>query len=64
MIRQIEFLLPEYRYGFHLVTSQIVSQIGELPKTGLLNLGTWQGIYLCKFRYSGGRRKIVATIYS
>ena len=136
MIRQIEFSLPEYRYGFHLVTTQILSVIGELPETGLLNLfikhtsagltinenadptvlsdfkrfysdwipknypkfehtyegrddmpahikasvvgqsltipitngqlnmGIWQGIYLCEFRYSGGKRKIVATIYS
>lgn len=31
---------------------------------GRLNLGTWQGIYLCEFRYSGGARKIVATIIS
>jgi secondary thiamine-phosphate synthase enzyme len=29
-----------------------------------LNLGTWQGIYLCEFRNHGGRRKIVATIIS
>lgn len=28
-----------------------------------LNLGTWQGIYLCEFRNSGGGRKIVATIF-
>ena len=27
-----------------------------------LNLGTWQGIYLCEFRDYGGPRKIVATI--
>lgn len=27
-----------------------------------LNLGTWQGIYLCEFRDYGGARKIVATI--
>lgn len=27
-----------------------------------LNLGTWQGIYLCEFRNHGGGRKIVATI--
>ena len=136
MIQQIEFSLSEYHYGFHLITSEILSRIGELPKTGLLNLfikhtsagltinenadssvlsdfktffsdwipesypkfehdyegrddmpahikssvigqsltipitnhrlnlGTWQGIYLCEFRYSGGRRKIVATIYT
>ena len=28
-----------------------------------LNLGTWQGIYLCEFRDHGGERRIVATIY-
>ncbi len=30
---------------------------------GHLNLGTWQGIYLCEFRDYGGPRKIVATIF-
>lgn len=29
---------------------------------GRLNLGTWQGIYLCEFRNDGGPRRIVATI--
>ncbi len=29
---------------------------------GRLDLGTWQGIYLCEFRDCGGPRKIVATI--
>ena len=28
-----------------------------------LNLGTWQGIYLCEFRNHGGNRKLVITIY-
>ena len=28
-----------------------------------INLGTWQGIYLCEFRNYGGSRRIVATIY-
>ncbi len=27
-----------------------------------LNLGTWQGIYLCEYRNCGGPRRIVATI--
>ncbi len=27
-----------------------------------LNLGTWQGLYLCEFRDAGGPREIVATI--
>ncbi len=30
---------------------------------GKLNLGTWQGIYLCEFRDYGGERNLVATIY-
>jgi secondary thiamine-phosphate synthase enzyme len=29
-----------------------------------LNLGTWQGIYLCEFRNHGGSRSIVVTIVS
>jgi secondary thiamine-phosphate synthase enzyme len=29
-----------------------------------LNLGTWQGIYLCEFRNNGGPRKLVATLLS
>ena len=29
---------------------------------GQLNLGTWQGIYLCEFRNRAAGRKIVATI--
>ena len=31
--------------------------------SGHLNLGTWQGIYLCEFRNFGGPRRIVATLY-
>ncbi len=27
-----------------------------------LNLGTWQGIYLCEYRQYGGSRRIVATV--
>lgn len=29
---------------------------------GRLNLGTWQGFYLCEYRQYGGSRRIVATI--
>ena len=31
---------------------------------GVLNLGVWQGIYLCEFRNNGGSRKLIATIYN
>lgn len=34
-----------------------------IPVTGgRLNLGTWQGVWLCEFRNRGGRRRIVATV--
>ena len=29
---------------------------------GHLNMGTWQGIYLCEFRNYGGSRKLTVTI--
>lgn len=36
-----------------------------IPVTdGRLNLGRWQGIYLCEFRHYGGERTIVLTLYS
>ncbi|MDO4462144.1 MAG: secondary thiamine-phosphate synthase enzyme YjbQ [Bacteroidia bacterium] len=134
MWQQIEFSLQERRKGFHLITSEVLSKLPQLPKVGMLNLfikhtsaalsinenadpdvrvdlesifsrlvkerepyyqhtlegdddmpahakssiigpslnipitnghlnlGTWQGIYLCEFRHYGGSRKIVATI--
>jgi len=35
----------------------------SMPITnGELNLGIWQGIYLCEHRNQGGRRSVVATI--
>ena len=43
--------------------SVIVGTSLSIPITnGRLNLGTWQGIYLCEFRNYGGARKIIATI--
>lgn len=43
--------------------SVIVGSTLTLPVTGgRLNLGTWQGIYLCEFRDYGGPRRIVATV--
>ena len=136
MVTQKEFTLGNKSRGFHLVTSEVLRQLDELPETGLLhlfikhtsaalslnenadlsvrydfeqimnrivpedepyythtlegsddmpahvkssligpsimvpiknhrlNLGTWQGIYLCEFRNYGGARRLVATIYS
>ena len=46
----------------HLKTSILGSSI-QLPITnGKLNLGTWQGIYLCEHRNHGGNRKLVVTV--
>lgn len=136
MINQIEFLLPAYGRGYHLITNVVLEFLTDLPEIGILNLfikhtsagltinenadssvrldfetiinkivpegapdylhtmegsddmpahvkasligntvsvpisnhqlnmGVWQGIYLCEFRNHGGSRKIIATIYS
>lgn len=134
MLQQVEFALRPRPRGFHLVTDEVLRQLPELPRTGLLhlfikhtscglsvcenadpdvrtdlesifnrlvkeresyyehvlegdddmpahaksvlvgveltlpitngrlNLGTWQGIYLCEFRNHGGSRRVVAII--
>jgi secondary thiamine-phosphate synthase enzyme len=136
MIQQVEFTLKNHQRGFHLITSEVLTQLPQLPENGLLhllikhtsaglslnenadpsvrddfeafinklipenhslythifegaddmpahiksslfgaelsipitnrrlNLGTWQGIYLCEFRNHGGNRHVVATIIS
>lgn len=136
MIKQVEFQFPALQRGCHLITSQILEHLPDLPEQGLLNvfvkhtscaltinenadpdvrtdldnllnhivperelyyrhtmegdddmpahakssilgvsisipitnnslnLGIWQGIYLCEFRDYGGKRSIVLTIYS
>ncbi|WP_262327164.1 secondary thiamine-phosphate synthase enzyme YjbQ [Carboxylicivirga litoralis] len=46
------------------IKSSLVGASLTIPITnGRLNLGTWQGIYLCEFRNYGGVRKLVLTIY-
>ncbi|KAI9483382.1 MAG: hypothetical protein EXX96DRAFT_536728 [Benjaminiella poitrasii] len=43
--------------------SGIVGVSLNVPITnGKLNLGTWQGIYLCEHRNSGGSRRLVVTL--
>ena len=47
------------------IKSSIFGASLTIPITNYsLNLGTWQGIYLCEFRNHGGPRKLVVTIYS
>lgn len=43
--------------------SSILGNSVSLPITnGTLNLGTWQGIYLCEHRNHGGSRELVLTL--
>ena len=69
-------LVPENDPGFihvlegsddmpaHLKSSLIGASLTIPITSHRLNLGTWQGIYLCEFRNFGGRRKLVVTIVS
>jgi secondary thiamine-phosphate synthase enzyme len=63
---------PSYTHVFegsddmpaHLKAS-LVGQSVSIPITNhRLNLGTWQGIYLCEFRNHGGSRRLVITLIS
>jgi secondary thiamine-phosphate synthase enzyme len=43
--------------------SSIIGPSVQIPVTkGRLNLGTWQGIYLCEHRNHGGSRRVVITL--
>ena len=46
------------------IKSSILGTSLTIPITdGKLNLGTWQGIYLCEHRNNGATRKLVITIH-
>ena len=47
----------------HLKSSILGSSLSIPISNGKLNLGTWQGIYLCEHRNHGGRRKLVLSIH-
>ena len=61
---------PYYRHTFegsddmpaHLKSAILGSSVSIPITDGKLNLGTWQGIYLCEHRNRGGNRKLVVTI--
>ena len=61
---------PYYQHTFegpddmpaHLKSSILGSWVSIPITDGKLNLGTWQGIYLCEHRNRGGIRKLVVTI--
>ncbi len=72
----INHLIPENFRGFthtmegsddmpaHLKSSLIGNEITIPVRNGRLDMGTWQGIYLCEFRNHAGNRKVSVTIYS
>ncbi len=46
----------------HLKSSILGSSVTIPITNGTLNLGTWQGIYLCDHRNHGGSRSVVLTL--
>ena len=46
----------------HIKASMMGSSVSIPITDGRLNLGTWQGIYLCEHRDRGGTRRLVVTI--
>ena len=62
---------PYYQHTFegaddmpaHLKASILGSSVSVPIINGKLNLGTWQGIYLCEHRNHGGNRNLMLTIH-
>lgn len=48
----------------HLKSSLFGQSVSIPVKGGRLNMGTWQGIYLCEFRNRSQRRKVTVTVFS
>ena len=47
----------------HIKSTIIGSSLSIPISNGKLNLGIWQGIYLCEHRNHAGKRKILITIF-
>jgi len=47
----------------HIKSTLIGNSLTIPIRDGRLNLGTWQGIYLCEHRNNGGSRKLAITIF-
>ena len=62
---------PYYRHTFegaddmpaHIKSSLLGVSVQIPVANGRLNLGTWQGIYLCEHRNHGGSRKLVLSAW-
>lgn len=47
----------------HIKASLLGSSLSIPVTNGMLDLGMWQGIYLCEHRDRGGRRRVVITVF-
>ena len=47
----------------HIKSSILGSSLSIPISNGSLNMGTWQGIYLCEHRNNGGNRQLVLTFF-
>ena len=47
----------------HIKSSMIGQSLNIPVSNGKLNLGTWQGIYLCEHRNYSGKRSLVITLW-
>ena len=62
---------PDYQHDYegsddmpaHLKASLLGSSVTIPIRNGRLALGTWQGIYLCEHRNSGGSRSLIITAW-
>lgn len=69
--RMIPENMPYYQHDYegsddmpaHLKASVLGSSVLIPVTNGQLNLGTWQGIYLCEHRNHGGSRTLVLTAW-
>jgi secondary thiamine-phosphate synthase enzyme len=63
--------MPYYQHDYegsddmpaHLKAAVLGSSVMIPVTNGALNLGTWQGIYLCEHRNHGGGRTLVVTAW-
>ena len=63
--------MPYYKHDYegsddmpaHIKSSILGSSVTVPVSNGRINVGTWQGIYLCEHRNYGGSRRLVLTVY-
>lgn len=63
--------MPYYKHDYegsddmpaHIKSSLLGNSVTVPVTNGRINVGTWQGIYLCEHRNYGGSRKLVLTAY-